>query len=549
MAVSTNLVTLNDCDAVSGFTELAAPHSSGAAPALDEENYIQNNTLPASISQASGQALDQAAGFQYTHGTTFTLANANDVMLMWTYYAAPTNLKSWSIGGGRIGIGTEDNLSLYNAMGNNFGNYPYGGWQNTAIDPDLTSDQDVGTPSGTTFDSVCFLPNVTAKITKGTPIGMDVIRYGRGDIVVTGTETFTSMATANDAVAARWGLFQGKGGGIFTWKGLMSLGAATSISHTDSDKTILIEDSARVADGFNKLEITHASSVVDWTSITFTGIQTSITGSAPVSRGDFEVISSLSVDMITCKFSDMGTFVFDANSTLDGCTHSRCETLTQTGATISDGVIADSFSAIAMTVNNVALVTGNTFEGDGTITPGHAVDLGTLGSVGGDTISWDNVLVNSGNQTEWVGAVQAPSTINTGDANSAILVNIATGNSLKISVADTGSIPTVYVTGGGSLEITASEVTLLVKVVDNDTGLALANARVNIVDDATKTEILNAECDVNGEATSSLAYTADIDVVGWVREMSLTGTDYTPKDVSGTITISGLTISVRLQPI
>lgn len=378
MAVSIpNLSTFTDAESgfAGAYSELPAPHSSGAAPAVDTENYIQGVQ---SASQATGQATGTGAGFQYVDTGTPISLTAGQVVLAWTFYAAPTNLETWANGGARLGIGTEDNLFLYNIMGSNFGNYPYGGWQCTAVDPSLTQDAAVGTPSGTTHTAVCFLPNILTKITKGTPQVMDVIRFGTAEIQVTGTETFDSIATANDASTARWGMFQASSAG-FNWKGKLTLGtAATALSMTSSNRAITLEDTPRVIAGFNKIEVNNNATSLTWSSISISGVETSITGSAPVSQGDYEEIDSPTVSMDSCTFTDLGTFSFNTAtnpSTLTSCTFRRCGTISPNGATITGGTLAVRNGGVGISIATPAEITNVSGM---TIQPASTTDTGSV---------------------------------------------------------------------------------------------------------------------------------------------------------------------------
>jgi hypothetical protein len=328
----TNLATITLCQNATGFSELASPHSSGSTPGSTSENYIQDGNA---VDQATGQAADQAAGMQFTGSALSWTASSNWVVIGWLIYASPTNLKAWASGGFRVGIGSsDDNHKLYNAMGNNFGRYPYGGWQSVAIDPEFaTPDQTIGSP-GSSYTSLAFLPNVTVKITKGSPIAVDAWRYGRGDIVVTGADcTFVGMAAANDADTAKWGLFQ-FAGGTYLWKGLMSLGTSgASVTFSGSNRVIRVDDTPRVKAGFNAIEITNASSSVTWDTITFIGVQTSITGSTPVSQGSFKMVDNATVAFTSCVFIDMETFIFQSNATVLSSTFLRCKAVTSGGGT------------------------------------------------------------------------------------------------------------------------------------------------------------------------------------------------------------------------
>lgn len=538
---ATDLTVLTACDAVTGWSELPSPHASGASPAADTENYFHNSI---SVSQATGQATGTGAGIQFDNGSALTwTATSNWVVMVWAYYAAPTNLTSWSTGGLRLGIGSADNNGdIYNAMGNDFGSYPYGGWQNTAIDPEFaTPDATIGTGGGS-YQNFIVLPNITAKITKGSPLAVDVLRYGRGELQVTGTgSTFSGMATANDnATTGRWGLFQASGGG-YLYKGLMSLGlTGTSVTFSDSNKSIRIEDTPRVLSGFNKIEINNASSSVTLTSISFQGVETSITGSVPVSAGDFEVIDNATVDISGCSFTDMGTFIFNDGANpndIDVSTFRRCGLVTQGGANITGTLFEDADSTIALSVDDISVVTGNTFNSGGT---GHAVDLGTIAA--STTISWDN---SDSGFAATDGAT----------GNETILVNYTdTGSALTINVAAGATTPTIYNTGAGTVTVVAGQVTLTITVKDINDSSLLEDARVYVTAAAGGTLTVGTVIidkvltTVSGVASDTRSYSTNQPIEGIVRLSSITPF-YKTAPVAGTIdTVTGLSLTIQMIP-
>ena len=532
---ATDLTVLNACDAVTGWSELPAPHASGAAPAADAENYFQNGS---SVSQASGQAVNQAAGIQFDNGADLTwTTGSNWVVMFWTFYAAPTNLKTWANGGMMLGIGSADNnADLYNAMGNDFGKYPYGGWQNTAIDPEFaTPDQSIGTP-GAAYRNFAVLPNITAKITKGSPLAVDILRYGRGELQVTGTgATFTGMATANDNdVTGRWGLFQAEGNG-YSYKGLMSLGlTATSVTFSDSNTSITIEDTPRVLTGFNKIEVNHASSSVTWTAVSISGVTTSITGSAPVSPGDFEAVDNATIDFTACTFTDMGTFIFQSNSTLDTNIFRRCKKVTQDGSTIT-GCTFDApnvaVSTAAVEVDDLELITGCTFNSAGT---GHAVELTSLGD---GSLTWDNKL--TGYDTGVAGSPVTPT--NTGDE--AIWVNVGSGT-VTITVSADATTPSIR-SAGATVNVVTGTVTVKAIIAKLSTGLPLAGVRIHVTKDVGGAVVLEGVTDSNGIVQdTTYSYTADEAISGRARFNQ--ANVYKTGNLSGTITSTGLTMTQSL---
>jgi hypothetical protein len=454
---ATDLQTISLADSNTGWAELAG-HLSGAAPAQDTESYIHN---AAAVSQSTGQAVGTTAGMQYDYGSAVSWTSG-DVFIVWQMFAAPTNIFPWASGGMRFGVGSSvGNMNFYNALGDDFGNYPYGGWQNTAIDPEVTADAIDGTPTAGVYQIFGSLPNMRAKITKGSPHLVDAIRYGRGEFQVTGTAaTFSGMAAVNDADTARWGLFQSSGGS-YLWKGLMSLGlTGTSVTFSDQNKAIRIEDTPRVSASFNKIEINNTSSSVTFTSIQISGIQTSITGSAPISKGDFEVVDNATVSKDGCTFVDMGTFIYQSNSTISSTTYRRCGQITSGGAVFSGCTITNSTAAasvIASSYTDIEDFTDCTFTSDGT---NHAIDLGTVSATA--SVSWANFLTGYAGTDGSTG-------------NEALKVNVASGQTLTISVTSGYDTPSVYNTGTGTVTVVTGTRTVTVAVTSIDGPVSGAN--------------------------------------------------------------------------
>ena len=500
MAVTTNLSVFDAADSSGKWAELAG-HLSGGAPAATSENYWQNGTA---VDQSTGQAVGTSAGMQCDFGSTLSWTGSSKwVFLTWSKYDAATNIQTWANGGFRIGIGTSSgNMDFVNAYGSDFSPYPAGGWISVAIDPEVAfASPDASDGSGLTSGSyrvIGFLPNTLAKVTKGSPIVADIIRYGRGDIVVTGTETFSSMATADNTATVRWGLFIPKATGIYEWKGLMSLGTSgTSVSLTDANKTILVQDTPRVSAGFNKIEVSNASSTVSLDSVTIQGVQTSITGSSPISPGDFEAIANATITLSSCTFVDLGTFIFQSNTTVTGTIFRRCGTITQGGATITNCNIVNAdvtSSALISTTSTMGNVTGCTFVSDGT---GHAINLGNVTS--STSFNWNNYL-DDGAGSEWTGTTGTTSGTS-GTANDAILVNVSSDQTLTINVGTGYTIPTVQNTGTGNVTIQAAGVTIDVTVKDQS-GSPVNTAYVYIDDDlGVAGQIFNGTTNASGVIT------------------------------------------------
>jgi hypothetical protein len=403
-------------------------------------------------------------------------------------FAAPTNIESWANGGMRVGIGsTSGNIKFWNALGDDFGAYPYGGWQNTAIDPEVTADATEGTPAAGSYRIFASMPNMRAKITKGSPHLVDAIRYGRGQISAVGADcAFAGMASANDdPTTGRWGLFQSSGGG-YLWKGLMSLGlAGSSCTFTDSNKAIRVEDTPRVSSSFNRIEVRNTGSSINWTSISISGVQTSVTGSAPVSPGDFAVVDNATVNLDGCTFTDMGTFSFLSNTSVTGCTFRRCKAITVGGASLDECLITNpevSTSSAAAITAELDLLTGCSFVQ--AATGGHAVELT---SVGDGSMVWD--CLTTGYDAGVTGSPVTPT--NTGDED--IYVSATTGT-VTVNVASGATTPSIR-SAGAIVNVVAGQTTLTL------TGI-VAGSEVRFYTAGTQTELAGTE-----SSGTSFAYT------------------------------------------
>jgi hypothetical protein len=438
------------------------------------------------VDQATGQALGTQAGMQFDYGSNISWTSGN-VFVAWQFFGAPTAIDTWANGGMRFGVGSASGaMNFWNAVGNDFGNYPYGGWQASAIDPELTADATDGSPTAGNYRYFGSLPNLLAKITKGSPHVVDAIRYGRGQIKAIGTgANFTDLAAANDASTARWGLFSQKGG-TFSWKGLLSLGdASNSVTFADSNRAIFLEDTPRVSAGFNKIEIRNAASSVTGSSNSISGIQTSITGSAPVSRGDLEVVDNATVTFTAWTFTDLGTFSLQSNTTAEGATWRRCGTITLNGATLTDCLITNSHAAVSVSAATLNNMTGCTFNSDGS---NHAIDLG---------------VVSASTTMTWQCTATGYASSNGSSGNEVIKVNVASGQTLTINVAAGYSAPSYYNLGTGTVSVITGQTTITIAAQ-----VSLSGAEVRIYDDDGATGSFGTELDgVESNPASTYQYT------------------------------------------
>lgn len=327
---STDLTSaaLADSDATENWTEFGSADT-GGSPADDDENYIQGvNCQSQTTGTKSGTTNPKSVVYQ--HGSDLATGwTSGDAFFVWQFYAVGTNLYDYdqtTYSGLEIGVSNDTtNVDRFFVGGADVRRNPYGGWDNVVVDPEQTADATYGTGGAgyTYIGSIAYTINA---ISKGTPHAVDAIRYGRGVISVTGTGgSFSELASYNDYNGGgtppgtssttvdsgyhRLGLFQDSGG-TYLWKGLLSFGVtATSVTFSDSNKTILIDDAAKTYAAFNKIEVHNASSSVTLTNITFTALGT-------VAPGDFEMIADATFNAYGCTFNEMGTFIFDSNCTV-----------------------------------------------------------------------------------------------------------------------------------------------------------------------------------------------------------------------------------------
>lgn len=455
---ATDLTTIDDFESGDNTSEPTGSWTAGRGNTTDTDYPIQSSTHASLVMNTTGKAgmVTDASPITWTSG---------DYLFGWVTWLAPGAISTQALGGLAMlaGSGTGD-FKVFYVGGNDFGSSPYGGWQNFAVDPELTADETQGTPDGD-YDVVGGGANVLSAVAKGSPLGIDVFRSGRGEMRValgdgTTPATFAGMAAANDATAAMWGLFQAIDGG-YRYKGLMTLGYTSAVTFEDSNVSIVIDNTEFVNSGFNAIEIRQATSDISWENITFASLGTT-------SPGSFEVIDNATVVMTGCTFNDMSTFDFLSNTDAIGCTFRRCGQVTGGGGLFTDSII-DDYNG---TTGTSALVYAETVDPDGELdgmsfTKGtdttHAIQFG-------DTIP-TTITLRDMTFSGYSAADSADdSTLYFADTAGTITVNL---------VGCTGNIS--YDSAGCTVVFVIDPVTLSVHVQDSDLGTDIASARVYVL--------------------------------------------------------------------
>jgi len=428
---------------------------------VDDQNLYYNNTecVSAQLTKdATGSGASGPATIVYTHGSNITIP-ADGAALIHHLWAAPPALLSLASGGVEILAGTDaGNFYAWHISGNDTAPAPRGGWANYAINPAIGgADVTVGT-APTTYAMIGMGVRALQQA-RGNPHACNAVRYGRCESIITdgdignGYATFAGYGAVDDASTNRWNLIEPVEGG-FKFQGLMSLGTSgTPVDFRDSNTSVNIRNTIQVTAGFNAIEVNDATSNVEWTAISMTALGT-------VSIGTFEAIDNATIAKTACTFTDMGTFIYQSNSTLTGTIYRRCGQVTQGAATFTGCTFASSAAAsaiVAATPANATLITGTTFESSGS---GNGLEI---------TGTAANITLTDLDFTGYSASV---------DADKAIYVNIASGSvELNISGGSGVTVASDVRTAGATVTVVSGAVTVAAKAALKD-GTPVATARV-----------------------------------------------------------------------
>ena len=449
MAVPSYTTDLADLDLAQNTTNWT--NIGTGALASETDFYVQNGNC---VSKP-GWTGDATRGgiFNSSSGKTINTPNA---YFAWNYFWGPGALETEANGGMQMIIGSSTTAYKQWYIRGSDTILPFDGWACIPVDPSLTADTTTGSPTSTLqYFGVLARIKAGAAISKGNPLGIDAIRYGRGELRINGGQaadyaTLAGAESTANSTTNRWGILQAIPGG-YQWQGLMTLGYTSAVDFRDSNRSIVVANTKKVTSAFNKIEVRQASSRVDWTNYSITALGTT-------SRGDFECIDDADINFESCTFTDIGTFIFKANSTINKCTFRRTDKITTNGAVISNCTIDNNRNATAVLASspaNASLISNTAFISDGT---GYAIEI--TGTAANMTLTGNTY---SG---------YAASDGSTG--NEAVFINIASGSmNLTISGGGTPSIRTA----GATVTVISGAVSATVTVVTGS-GTAIQNANV-----------------------------------------------------------------------
>lgn len=466
---TTDLSTFNLCENSGTFGEFANMVDGGSPDETDTDDPIQGSYL---CSATCGLKTGELQSIYTDYGSGVTIPT-DGAILIWNKFDAGGLLQNYSNGGVRIIVGTSSSVwSAWKAGGVDKTPNPAGGWWNYAINPTArTADYTNG--SITTINLAGMGISLTAAgPSKGQPFKIDAIRYGRCTLIIEygnstdGYATFSNAAAKNDANDStngynRWGLFTVYGGG-YLWKGRIQIGTSSNACEfTDSNAFILIDDVVNCTSGFNLIEINNASSVVNWTNVIFKSLGTT-------SPGAFIMNADAVVNFDSCQFTDMSTFVFDSNATIDDNIFRRCGQITQGGGSFDGCLFAESSAAVSLLCDDPDVITNCSFVSDGS---NHALELTSACAAGSFTLT--NLIVSGYASSD-------------GSTGNEVIYNNS-GGAVTINIDGGSGVANISVRNG-----TGASTTLVANYSFTITGLEL-NTEVTIVTAGTSTELFHVE--------------------------------------------------------
>ena len=215
---------------------------------------------------------------------------------------------------------------------------------------------------------------------KGSNLGVDAVRYGKGAFLTAGDATdpitLTGFASSSDSLPERWGLLTDIGGtleqqGGFTI-GQNSSGTPTQAYFESSDINVVFVDTFHAESTFNHVTIDHAATSASFNNISYTALGT-------VSPGKFVVnVANPWVSIVGGTWTNIGTTEFRSNSTANGLTWRGTDWIQQSGSVITNCVITSNIASASLHSDNPGLLSNNTFIGSGS--ENHGIECRTPGT-------------------------------------------------------------------------------------------------------------------------------------------------------------------------
>jgi hypothetical protein len=232
--------------------------------------------------------------------------------------------------------------------------------------------------------------------------------------------------------------------------------------------------------------------------------------------------TAASIEYVSCTIKGPGLSTIVDGHTFDFCTFDSRDTITTTAPTITNSTIKNSSATVALDIVDSVNFTDNTLSNN---TTAMRFDFDAS-----DTVVLDNITF-SGNTTD---------------------IEYTGSGVLTVQPTNGTTIGTTLASGTGSIDVSASPVTLKI-IVKDPSGSLITDSSVNVLVLADSggalsvdTQIIKGLTDINGEVSDTRAYTGNQPIKGWVRKSS--GSPYYRqfKIIGEVSAANGLTLTVKM---
>lgn len=536
MAVAAYTTELND---ITTDGDAFVDVGEGGVPLTTETDFFIQGSNCCSKPTSANWDNNAYGALAHDDGAGRTIPTSGAVFA-WIYWWGPGVLATEANGGAAILIGASTtDYKTFEVRGSD--TWEFGGWECVPVDPNTfwaSPHRTVGTGTQT-YQWFGFEARVaaTVQIGKGNPMGLDAIRYGRGELRCTngdvtngyasfgGSSPDAGAAAYDNAFARRWGLLTPRNGAYFQ-QGLFIMGlAGTAVDFRDSNRVIFIQNTKKVASAFNGFETRNASSNVLWTNISVQALGT-------VSRGYF-LVTAGTVTLDTCTFTDMDTFTFLSSTSALNCTFRRCNAVTAPGSDLSGSgfrtpTVAANTSALVWNVNtNPNGLLDNTTFSKGT-NAHHAIEFGTSSPLTMTLTGIDfSGFSASQNNNASIFHIKRTSGAET------VTINL-------IDCSSDVSFATSYRTDGAVVVIVQDPVTFSVTAKNLDTGAVIENARVMVpVTNGTNFPYQASVTITSSGTTATVTHTGDPHGLADNDNILIAGADQDEYNGAYTIDVTG----------
>lgn len=511
-------------------------------------------------SQSIGSQYASKSGYTYyADDGTINYSTSDDLMYVLVNIQSNGAFLTYNDAGGtyngsfNIVAGQDtNNLRHWNVASKGASNGWTGGWKTFVIDTNITTGTESdGTPANTAVDTYGVWIDTDVSV-RAEANFQSMIIAAKGAIV-TGTPTTTGGAFdelavwCTDYTNRAFGLIEVRGSTYFQ-KGGITVGDGTTSTTFEADGNVIECEESSFYNGTSWVTsypsdanyiVTTANASLDFINVTYSGyidnklqIDTSLGNASSFAGGVIKLLGAISV-----KATDtFDAVVFSTNDALnlgsasyDDCSFVECGSQTISSTTsFNANTLKSALDVTALITDDLEAITNCEFISGG---GGHGVNLGTIAAT--ISMSWANY-------TEGYETYNAAGT-STGDE--AILVSVASGQTLTINVSTGYDLPSFYNTGTGTVTV-ASSVDITVTVKDTG-GILVGSAQTAIYKTSDRTEIMNEDT-VLGVADATYSGATPVEVEVRCRKASSGDTKYKNYSSIQNITSNGLVLAVTL---